>query len=104
MMASMELSVNFVACEEEEEEGYMNLATGERHYEDDDEWRMPNYSRLELEPEEEIIQADHINVIMEEVNNKEEESELYTGEAGSDEEVENQVSGAGGKEEKGRGK
>jgi hypothetical protein len=103
MMASMELPVNLVACEEEEE-GYMNLATGERHYEDNDGWRMPNYSWLELEPEEEIMQAYHINVIMEEVDNIEEESELSAGEAGSDGKVENQVSGAGGKEEEGRGK
>jgi hypothetical protein len=41
MMANMELLVNLVACEEEEE-GYMNLATGEHHYEDNDGWRMPN--------------------------------------------------------------
>ncbi len=70
MMVSAELAVNSVIYEKGEEEGFVNLARVNHDQEDGNGWRTPNDSWLDME-EEENAQVFHINVILEEDNNKE---------------------------------
>ncbi len=64
----------------------MNQAKGEHSYENNDGWRTPDNSWLELEAEDEIRHAYHVNIIMEEDDSIEERTELSTEKAGNDEE------------------
>jgi hypothetical protein len=60
MMANLTVSVNTVMneqAEEEEDKGYVNVARGNYHGEDNGGWRMPDDSWLGMEAEEEPEQS-----------------------------------------------
>ncbi len=54
----------------------MNLAKGEDSYENNDGWRTPDDSWLELGAGDKIMQVYHANIIMEEDNSMEERTKL----------------------------
>jgi hypothetical protein len=91
MMTSMELSVNSVAYEEEDEDGYVSLVGGDRHYTDNNRWRTPDASWSELEPNEDIMQVYHVNIIMEEDDIMKEKDEMFSEEVGGEGKVEDQA-------------
>ncbi len=66
MMADLTLTINTVVNEqEEEEEGYVNMARGEHHGEYNRGWRMQDDSWLEMEVEEET-EMFYVNVLVRE--------------------------------------
>jgi hypothetical protein len=74
MMTGVTLAGKAVGCEEEEgEEGYVNLAKGEHSFENNNGWRTPDDSLLELEAADDIMHVYHVNIIMEEDDSMEED-------------------------------
>jgi hypothetical protein len=74
-------SVHAVECEEEEDdEGFVNMAEGEYECGRNERWKTPDYSWLDLEEEEDLTMY-HVNVVIDEdrannyhyENNKKEE-------------------------------
>jgi hypothetical protein len=56
MMTGVTLAAKAVGCEEEEgEEGYVNLAKGEHSFWNNNGWRTPDDSLLELEAANDIL-------------------------------------------------
>jgi hypothetical protein len=65
MMSGSVLTVYVVEYDkEEDEEGYVNLVKGECPYKGGDGWRTPDDAWLELEAEEDVMHAYHVNIIM----------------------------------------
>jgi hypothetical protein len=76
-MAGLNASVNMVLDEEEEEEGYVNVARGEYHGESREGWKTPVDSWLEMEAMEEEDEEGvfYVNALVREGEDEEQDGE-----------------------------